>query len=341
MAASVTGPAERPPDLRGLYARPPAAWPPASVDTTVAFVELGALKRHPPPDEPQRRLGERLFHDPRLSASGTMSCATCHNPAQGWSNAQPLPTGAPLAGRHVPALSGVGYRASFGWDGAAPSLARQSLRPLLDPNEMGNPDLPSVAARLRADPAYAPLAKAAFGEAQMNVAGLIEALVAFQSGLEEETRFDRFARGETRALTDQEIHGLHLFRTKAGCANCHHGPLLTDEGFHNLGLAAPGEPREDLGRWRVTGRDDDAGRFRTPSLRHVGRTAPYMHSGLFPTLEGVVNFYARGGGDVPTRSSAEGRDPRHRAAARIDPLVRPLALDADEKAALVAFLNTL
>lgn len=341
LAASVAGHTAPSPDLRALYARPPAAWPAASVDATVAFVELGPLSRHPPPNEARRRLGERLFHDPRLSATGQMSCATCHDPAQGWSNAQALPPGAPLSGRHVPALYSAAYRTSLGWDGATRSLGRQSLRPLLDPTEMGNPDLAGVAARVRRDPAYKPLAADAFGEAELDMAGIIEALVAFQSGLEEETRFDRFARGDHAALSDRELRGLHLFRTKAGCANCHVGPLLTDEGFHNLGLSAVDEPREDLGRWRVTGRDDDAGRFRTPSLRHVGRTAPYMHSGLFPTLEGVVNFYTRGGGDVATRSTAQARDPRHRAAARIDPLLAPLALDADEAAALVAFLKTL
>ena len=327
--------------LRALYARPAAQWPAAHVDDTVAFVELGALELKPTVDGAQSRLGARLFHDPLLSKSATRSCASCHDPSKGWSDGRILPPGAPLSGRHVPSLYTAGYRTVFGWDGAATSLQRQSLRPLLDRDEMGNPDLAAVVDRLRSTPAYGPLFAEAYGEAAINGERIANALAAFQARLEKETRFDTFVRGGYAALTDREIRGLHIFRTKGGCANCHFGPLLTDERFHNLGLSAFREPREDLGRYRVTGRPEHAGQFRTPSLRHVGRTAPYMHSGLFASLEGVVNFYARGGGEVWPRSAAEAQAPLHHHVSRVDPLLRLLTLDAEERAALVAFLEAL
>ncbi|MFT0861353.1 cytochrome c peroxidase [Ancylobacter sp. G4_0304] len=336
-----TGDAEAGTSVRALYARPAAEWPSPVIAPGIGFVELGALERQPPAPEALARLGERLFHEPRLSATGDVSCASCHQPAAAWADGRPLPAGAPLSGRNVPSLFSSAYRRSLGWDGARTSLREQSLRPLLARHEMGNADLAGVAARLRAMPDLEAPFAAAFGGAPVEPERIAEALAAFQSGLEQETRFDRFMRGDRSALDDREIQGLHLFRTRAGCANCHFGPLLTDEGFHNLGLSAAGEPREDFGRYRVTGRVEDVGRFRTPSLRHVARTAPYMHGGLFPTLAGVVNFYDRGGGEPPTRSAAEALAPLHRAAVRTDPLLRPLALDATEKAALVAFLGTL
>ena len=327
--------------LRALYARPAAEWPSAWVDRNARFVELGALDLKPAEAGARTRLGARLFHDPLLSASGNRSCATCHDPSKGWADARPLPVGAPLSGRHVPSLHNVAYRTIFGWDGPNVSLEQQSLRPLFEADEMGNPDLASVVDRVQAEPSYGALFAAAFGEANIGGDQIAAALVAFQAGLEKETRFDAFARGDHARLTDQEIWGLHIFRTKGGCANCHFGPLLTDEHFHNLGLSAFREPREDLGRYRVTGVPEHAGQFRTPSLRHVDETAPYMHGGLFPTLEGVVNFYARGGGEIWTHSTAEAQAPLHRHVSRIDPLLRPLALDSEEKAALVAFLRTL
>ena len=165
--------------------------------------------------------------------------------------------------------------------------------------------------------------------------------MAYLATLDSETYFDRFARGDRAALTDMALAGLHLFRTRARCANCHFGPWLTDEGVHNLRLSFFGEPAQDLGRHAATQAAEDAGRFRTPSLRHVASSAPYMHDGLFPTLEGVVNFYDRGGGEVRARNAAEAARPLYREAARLSPHIRPLGLTAQEKAALAAFLRTL
>nr|WP_255607649.1 cytochrome c peroxidase [Ancylobacter sp. Lp-2] len=293
------------------------------------------------------RLGAALFADPRLSAAGTMSCASCHAPAHGFADPRPLrPATGAAPPRDAPSLLGVARLPAFGWEGMETSLAAQALRPLAHPDEMANRDPAALAARLGERPAYRPLVAAAFGKASLDPPHLDPprlgaALAAYLATIDEPTRFEAFLAGAPDALSDEEIRGLHLFRTKAGCANCHSGPLLADGGAHNLGLSAFGEPREDLGRFRATGRVADAGRFRTPSLRHVGRTAPYMHAGLFPNLEAVVNLYARGGGEVWLRNEAEASDPLRAAAARRDPLLRPRALDEAERAALVAFLRAL
>lgn len=316
------------PDLRDVYARPPADWPAPQVDPSVPFAELGRPPIPAVPDPALAAVGERLFHDPRLSLAGDMACSTCHDPGQAWADGRARPTGhgGREGRRNTPSLLGTAGYGAWRWDGRHGSLTAAVLAPLLDPAEMANPDGESVSRRLAVD--YGPVDVGA-------------ALAAFVGGIDEETRFDRFVSGDHGALTDEEIHGLHLFRTKAGCANCHFGPALTDGGFHNLRLSSFGEASQDLGRHTVTARPEDAGRFRTPSLRHVGRTAPYMHNGLFPSLEGVVHFYARGGGEVRARNQAEADRPLFAEAARLDPLIRPLDLTPTERAALTAFLRTL
>lgn len=322
-------------DLRSAYARPAAEWPRAWIDDGVAFVELGALT--PPALSPgeatSARLGQRLFFDPRLSASGRVACASCHQPDQGWTVRTATATGAGGAGhRNPPGLQDVARRSHWGWDGAARSLAEQSLRPLTDPGEMANASVEAVWQRLRTVPAYTDLTSAK---------DMGHALAAFQNTLHHTSRFDRFAQGDRHALNQQELRGLHLFRTQARCANCHFGPTLSDGRFHNLGIAFFGEPSQDLGRYATTRQCDDVGRFRTASLRGVSRTAPYMHHGLFGTLEGVLRLYARGGGD-PRNSRAGAADhPLYGCAARVSPHLRPLPLDEADIDALKAFLNAL
>ncbi|MGA0061064.1 MAG: cytochrome-c peroxidase, partial [Planctomycetota bacterium] len=148
--------------------------------------------------------------------------------------------------------------------------------------------------------------------------------------------FDRFLAGEAEARDDAAVRGLHLFRTKARCANCHHGPLLTDFGFHDLGLSYYGRKFEDLGRYRVTGDPADVGRFKTPSLRNVARTAPYMHNGLF-ALDGVLNMYSAGMATL-RRKPEQADDPLFPTKS---PLLKELDLDAGEKADVIAFLEAL
>lgn len=335
-------------DLAALYRRPSAQWPAAWIDPGVAFEELAAATpaSAAPQDAARAALGARLFADPRLSASGRIACASCHQPAHGWSVPAPVARGEHGASgrRNPPDLRNAPGHARWGWDGRGASLAAQSLAPLTAPHEMANPALEPVIARLRAAPGHAQAFARAYGTREVTAAHLGDALAAYQAGLARQappTRFDRFAQGEWTALDAQEIRGLHLFRTKARCANCHFGPRLSDGKFHNLRISSFGEKAQDLGRHAVTGRAEDAGAFRTPSLRRVRESPPYMHSGLFASLEGAINLYDRGGGEVWARNAAEADHPLYPHAARLSPHIRPLGLSEDEKAALAAFLRAL
>ncbi len=321
-------------DLRKAYEKPPGAWPKAQVDPGVAFVELGALPEPSPPRNGQLvNLGQRLFFDPRLSANGRVACASCHRPDEGWTVRAPTAQGVGGAGRrNPPGLQDAALRSHWAWDGAARTLAEQSLRPLTDPREMANASVDTVWQRLRTVPVYAALTSAQ---------DMGDALAAFQQTLHQPSRFDRFVQGDHRALNDQQLRGLHLFRTEARCANCHFGPTLSDGKFHNLGIAFFGEPSQDLGRHEVSGQCDDVGRFRTASLRGVSRTAPYMHHGLFGTLDGVLRLYARGGGDPRSGRAGVAAHPLYACALRVSPHLRPLPLDEADIDALKAFLETL
>lgn len=335
--------------LRAAYGGPATSWPGPDIDAGVAFVELAALPS--PPADPGRQkaaaLGARLFFDPALSASGAVACATCHDPAHGYSVATAVARGhdGRPGRRNPPSLLELSARAKagfpLGWDGRQTTLAAQVLAPLLDPDEMANRDLGALLARLAADGDTASAFASAYGTGTPAPEQLADALAAYLEGLDGITRFDRFAAGDQAALSDEERLGLHLFRTKARCANCHFGPHLSDGRFHNLRISSFGEPAQDLGRYRVTEDPTDAGAFRTPSLRHVGATAPYMHSGLFTTLEGVIAFYDRGGGEVWARNGREAARPLYPEAARLSPHIRPLGLTPQEKAALAAFLRAL
>lgn len=330
VAVAASGPA-----LRQAYEKPAGEWPRAWIDHGVAFVELGALA---PPSPASRdsalvNLGQRLFFEPRLSANSRVACASCHRPDQGWTVRTPTAEGVGGAGqRNPPGLQDVAVRSQWAWDGAARSLAEQSLRPLTDPREMANASVEAVWQRLRTVPAYATLTSAH---------DMGEALAAFQKTLHQPSRFDRFMQGDHRALTDQQLRGLHLFRTEARCANCHFGPTLSDGKFHNLGIAFFGEPSQDLGRHGVSGQCGDVGRFRTASLRGVSRTAPYMHHGLFGTLDGVLRLYLRGGGDPRNGRAGVAAQPLYACAQQVSPHLRPLPLDEADIEALKAFLQAL
>ncbi|MBP0484833.1 cytochrome-c peroxidase [Sagittula salina] len=204
---------------------------------------------------------------------------------------------------------------------------------------MANVDLDDVVERVASDKAYDPMFEQAYGDETITLERISDALAAFQVTLDRATRFDRFLAGNTRVLSDEAVWGLHLFRTKARCVNCHMGPHLTDNKFHNIGLSYYNRKFEDLGRHDITGDPEDAGHFRTASLRHVSRTAPYMHNGLFPNLRGLVNLHAFGGG----RSARDlgNADPLYPSAAHVSEHLRPLVLSPSERAALVAFLESL
>ncbi len=255
-------------------------------------------------------LGRRLFFDRRLSRDGTIACSTCHDPARAFSGDQPIAVGiAGRAGRrNAPAIINRGYGRAFFWDGRETTLESQVLKPIEDPNEM---DFTADAAAARV------------GFAREDLANALASFV--RSILSGNSRFDRFVYGDRAALSEAEQRGLQIFRGKGSCTVCHIGPTLTDERFHNTGVAFREGGVTDDGRFAVTGKDADRGAFKTPTLRDVEVTAPYMHDGSLATLEDVVEFYDQGG----------------RANPNLDPDVRALRLTAEEKRALIAFLKSL
>src|SRR5262245_12548460 len=283
-------------------------------------------------------LGEKLFFDTRLSRTGATACASCHRPEYAF--AEPRRVSVSDSGRrgerNAPSLVNVGYLPELMWDGRVRTLESQALSPFRR-GEMGI-TVEEAEFRLRRDPEYVYLFDLAFGRPP-SAQGMAAALATYQRTLvSAENRFERFLRtNDARILPPLERDGYAIFDGRAQCSQCHHfsrppadpwrqAPLLlTDWRFHNLGIGYRSGRFRDPGRLSVTGRERDAGAFRTPALRNLDPTGPYMHDGSLATLEEVVEFYDRGG----------------RANPYLSPLLRPLFLTSYEKAALVAFLRSL
>ncbi len=282
-----------------------------------------------PPDNPVTQekadLGRRLFFDTTLSADGSLACADCHQPARAFTDGRRVAVGigGRRGNRNTPTIINRTYGRAFFWDGRIRSLEEQVLQPIQQPTEMGA-DLRAVVERLRADPAYRRQFEETFGRPP-DARSLSQALATFvRTLLSGDSRYDRYQAGDTAALSALEQQGLRLFRGRAGCANCHAGSNLTDEELHNTGVSWGSRPY-DSGRASVTGAADDTGKFKTPTLRDVERTAPYMHDGSLAALADVIAFYDRGGNANPYR----------------DDRLRPLSLTEQEQGALVAFLRAL
>jgi cytochrome c peroxidase len=272
-------------------------------------------------------LGKTLFFDPRLSKDNTLACASCHVPSLGFSNGQPVAKGidARLGTRNVPSLYNVAYRTHLFWDGRAGSLEQQVLEPIQNPIEMGS-DLKQLVSELSAVPGYVSAFRAAFGTG-VSADGIAQAIAAFERTiLSNNSPWDRFMAGDDSALSESAQRGIRIYNERAKCVTCHHGPNFTDNQFHALGLPKKDGLPDDPGRYAVTLNDDDMETFRTPSLRQVADSAPYMHNGMFATLEEVLDFYVK----------AEGR-PAHR-----HPLITPLdLLSEQDKTDLLAFIRSL
>jgi cytochrome c peroxidase len=255
-------------------------------------------------------LGRKLFFDTRLSRDGTRSCASCHDPKRSFADGRVVSTGIDNAvgTRNSPALINRGYGMAFFWDGRAPSLEQLALEPIFNPIELGSSE--------------ALLQRRTGMRAADVAAALASYLRTIRSG---DSPFDRYTAGDTSALGALQRQGLEVFREKGGCTSCHAGPNFSDERFHNTGIAWNGAGFVDEGRADVTAIERDRGAFKTPTLRDVSRTAPYMHDGSLATLAKVVDFYAAGG----------------RPNLNLDPLIRPRPLTADDKRALAAFLESL
>jgi cytochrome c peroxidase len=329
--------------LRVQYAAAPDKWPRPNIDPGVEFHELGAL---PPVAIPAKNplskekvtLGRDLFFDPRLSGSGEIACASCHDPDLAWGDGRTVAFGhgRTKLRRNAPSILFSAYQKYLFWDGRSGSLEDQAQMPVMAHDEM---DGASGLKRLNEIPDYRKMFLQAFGSEEITLANVGKAIATFERSLTATTgrsAFDRFLAGKTNALSDSAIRGLHLFRTDARCINCHNGPAFTDNQFHNLGLTYYGRKFEDTGRFNVTFDPADVGKFRTPTLRNIGRTRPYMHNGLFE-LEGVIAAYNNGMPDIkPTPAQKD--DPMFPVK---DPLVKPLGLNAQDRADLLEFLISL
>ncbi len=283
-----------------------------------------------PEDNPLRpervALGRRLFFDSVLSRDRSLACAGCHEPERAFTDGRPLSVGVSgrIGTRSVPTIVNSAYGRSFFWDGRTSSLEEQVLKPIEDPKEL-DMSIPDVVVRLRGDREYSERFQAVFGRSPTNV-DLASALASYvRTILSGDAPIDRYLAGELDALSEQAREGLRIFRGEANCSECHLGPTFTDERFHNTGVAWRDGALLDPGRFAVTGDERERGAFKTPTLRNVERTAPYMHDGSLATLEEVIDFYERGGNANPYR----------------DREIRPLDLTASEKQALLTFLRSL
>jgi cytochrome c peroxidase len=313
-----------------------AATTAALAQEEVFLAPQASLQRHDP--DTLALLGRRLFFDVRLSRTGTTACASCHDPAYYF--AEPRRVSISDTGRrgrrNAPSLVNVGFLPTLMWDGRFRKLEQQALGPFLR-GEMGITVRQAVQ-RLNADSDYVRLFYRALHRPP-TADGMARALAAYQRSLTlGESRVERFLRtNDETILAPLERDGLTIFDTRAGCSNCHHlatppanprphAPLLlSDFRFHNLGIGYKSGWFTDPGRFALSHVEADLGAFRTPSLRNVARTGPYMHDGSLTTLEEVVEFYNAGGRPNPYLS----------------PLIRPLLLTDYERAALVAFLRGL
>ncbi len=272
-------------------------------------------------------LGRILFFDKRLSRNGTIACASCHLPEKGFTDGKPVSTGINglKGGRSAPASINRVYSMVQFWDGRADTLEAQSIGPFVSPVEHGFINHNDMVAKMRKIGGYRKLFQDVFGR-EIVIEDVGRAIASFQrtilSGNSPVDRYDQ--GGETTALSESAQRGLELFRGKARCTRCHSGFNFTDEKFHNLGIGWDTNT-VDLGRYLVTQAPEDIGAFKTPTLREIARTAPYMHDGRFKTLEEVVNFYNQGGIKNPHQ----------------DNTVIPLELTDQEKQDLVAMLKSL
>ena len=303
------------------------AWSTDSARPASAAEVLGPVPI--PADNPQTpdkiALGKLLFFDPRLSGNNTVACATCHQPGKGMSDGLARPSGVKgELSRNSQTVWNTAYMRALHSDGNRASLEEQSDKAI--PGFAMDQPYPALLDELGAIPEYEDRFARVFpdGITQANIA---KAIAAFErSLLTFNSPFDRYRAGDKHALSSEQKEGMDLFfSARTGCSSCHVAPLFTDNAWHNLGVPQVGPKAVDNGRADVTKNPADTGAFKTPMLRHIEQTGPYMHDGVFNTLEQVVAFYVGGGGSAPTKS----------------PLVRPLDLTAQEQQALVAFMRSL
>lgn len=294
--------------------------------------QLAAQVPFPADNEPTAlrvELGKMLFFDPRLSRNGDMSCASCHNPMLGWSDG--LPTARGFLGKQLerasPTIVNAAYNTVLMWDGRKKDLEDQAMGPLEADVEM-NTDLPRFFGWMASNDGYQRAFAAAYPGEPIGPTALRKAIASFERTVVSRTSpFDRWLDGEEQAMTPQQLRGLVIFtdKNKGNCVSCHAAPNFTDNGFHNIGLAAYGMEGSDPGRFKLKPVAAMRGAFKTPGLREIAASAPYFHDGSAKTLMDVIEHYDRGG-VVRTNISQD---------------VKPLHLRQSEKDDLVAFLRAL
>ncbi len=316
-----------------------------------------------PPDNPitpvKAELGKLLYFDPKLTGDASLACVDCHDPKQGWAFADPICRGYPgtVHWRNCQTVVNTGYYGKLFWTGSSKSLESQA-KSAAQGGVAGNGERDVMIERLRQTPQYVKMFKEAFGVEWPTVFLAYNAIATFERAMlsQTDTPLDRYLKGDKDALSPKAKKGLELFQGKANCIECHNGPLLSDEKYYNLGvpraeewtdtglnqvtyrfeLYAKGtreklyrEAKDDLGLYFDTKRKSDLGKFRTPQLRYIKYTAPYMHAGQFFTLEEVIDFYNEGGGENEWTKKYGNKTP----------ILKPLNLTDEEKEALVVFLE--
>jgi cytochrome c peroxidase len=255
-----------------------------------------------------------------------VSCASCHSPEFGFTDGAAVSTGirTQKGGRSAPTVINRVYSLAQFWDGRAKTLEEQAKGPIANPIEMGMTH-EAVVERLRGVAGYRPLFAKAFGSEEINIDRVAMAIATFErTVLSGNAPYDRYQRGEKSAMTAQQVRGMDVFVNKAKCDQCHEGANFTLNAYHNLGVGAD-KPEPDAGRYEITKDPRDWGAFKTPTLREIEHTAPYMHDGSLKTLDDVVEFYNKGG--IPNKN--------------LDPALKPLHLSDRDKQDLVAFLKAL
>lgn len=332
IAAAVETPASRIDDVPDL----PKDNLPAKISTSKIPVGFKNFPKSPADNqmsEAKAKLGRRLFFDPILSNDGTVSCASCHKPDHGFASPDPISIG--IAGkkgtRNAPTVLNRGYGSSFSWDGRDTSLEEQVMGPLTSETELGG-DLEKIVANLKKDKTYVDAFAKVFGGSKAEKSNPItkenvaKAIACFERTLNSgNSPVDRFRNEEYEALSKEARQGLWIFESRGGCWKCHNGSTLADDKFHNTGVGF-GEKNRDVGRFKVTEKEEHKFQFKTPGLRDIEHSAPYMHDGSIKTLKEVVEFYNKGGApDDPI----------------LDKKMKPLNLTDKEVGFLVEFLKAL
>lgn len=314
---------EAPPAAEAPKAPPPPAW---EVKIPLGLSPDLQVPAENPITKEKVELGRHLYFDKRLSAAGDVSCATCHDPARGFTDQLPVSTGhaGQKGGRSAPTVINSTYSYLQFWDGRAKTLEEQALGPIQNPIEMGN-TVEGMITNVKAIADYAPMFQAAFGDPEISAQRVSFAIASYErTVLSGNSKWDRFMAGDAAAMSDAEKRGWELFKGKAQCTLCHAGQTFSDSDFHNIGVGMKAK-KPDLGRYDVTKDEKDKGAFKTPTVRDITRTAPYMHDGSVKTLEAVVALYDKGG--EPNRW--------------LDPKIKPLGLTPEEARDLVAFMRAL